>query len=507
MKVIIVGLDALNMQLVEKCKEEMPNIYRHMNEGCSGTLRTVFPYFTGSTWSSFQTGKKIGNHGIFNYYKFNKNLEPSFFTGSDLKEKCFYEYFDEEGIKCFLMNLPYTDPPRIRGDIIFSWIFAMNDINKAVYPASLLERFPTIKNYRNYAERSGGVVKYLKNAHGVFLSQADVIKEVIASKEHEVMFFLLEAPDMVQHKAFCEIINGKNNRRARIGKRILSEIDELIGWIDANKEKDSAVFIISDHGFKEYEGKFFVNSFLKKEGYLITNEEGQELRDTIKKPAKKGKVDISKLIVFVKRHPFLLKIGEMFYDVVINRIPVEFVKQAKIDAKNSRAYCRSGFDNIIFINENIAGSAREELKNELINKINKFDGVYAEDCDKFFKGRYRNGMGDVVVIGEDYEVDNTIGDRIFLKMKRPMHDMEGMLIAYGQNIRKNWETKGAYLYDVVPSIFHLFGFEVPSDMDGKVIKGLFERDVPVMKKINIERNKEKEMLDEAIGNIDTGGVL
>ena len=130
MKVIVLGLDALNHELIEKHPKEMPALYRHLNEDTQGRLKTTVPYYTGPTWTSFQTGKKVGNHGIINFLKYDADFNLKLLSGLDIKEKTFYEAADEMNLKCFIMNLPYTHPPKIKGDVIFSWLHVYDKIEE-----------------------------------------------------------------------------------------------------------------------------------------------------------------------------------------------------------------------------------------------------------------------------------------------------------------------------------------------------------------------------------------
>lgn len=54
--------------------------------------------------------------------------------------------------------------------------------------------------------------------------------------------------------------------------------------------------------------------------------------------------------------------------------------------------------------------------------------------------------------------------------------MDGVLIAAGEGLVQTPTFEDASLIDLPPTILHILGVEVPSDMDGKVLSGLFTRD-------------------------------
>ncbi len=503
MKLIILGLDALNAKLIEKHKEEMPTLYSHLKNDASGPLRTTVPYFTGPTWTSFQTGKTVGNHGIVNFLKYDEEFKLRIISSDDIKEKTFYEYADRNKIKCFVMNLPYTYPPKIEGDMIFSWLHIYDKVEDLFYPISLMDKYPSLKHYKNRADRSKSVIRYLKTGREVLLAQGNAVKEVISSEEHGLYFFLINAADMVQHKAFDELMSGKDNKKTRIGKNILKDLDQLVKWVDEHN-KEGITLIASDHGFQVYDGKFLVNSWLKKEGYLKTSADGTQLKEVInRRQKKKGNIDISRMIIFIKKRPVLFRLLEPFYDFFVRYSPFDLIKQPGIDFLNTKAYCRSSFEGIIFFNEKLGDEERDNLKKELLEKLNKIEGIKAHDCDQFFKGKYKTQLGEIAVTSEKYEIDSTIGENEFLLLKRNMHSMNGIFMAYGKGIKNNYTVKGANIFDVMPTILHILNIPIPKDLDGKVLQDIFEENTELRtRKIIIQEmdktEEEKEILAKTI---------
>jgi arylsulfatase A-like enzyme len=54
--------------------------------------------------------------------------------------------------------------------------------------------------------------------------------------------------------------------------------------------------------------------------------------------------------------------------------------------------------------------------------------------------------------------------------------MEGILLARGQGFKKGKPIKGARLIDLAPTILHVLGNKIPTDMDGRVLTDLFDKD-------------------------------
>jgi hypothetical protein len=56
------------------------------------------------------------------------------------------------------------------------------------------------------------------------------------------------------------------------------------------------------------------------------------------------------------------------------------------------------------------------------------------------------------------------------------HHKNGILIALGENFKRGYHLEKAAIIDLAPTILYAMGIPVPSDMDGSVLKEIFEED-------------------------------
>ena len=54
------------------------------------------------------------------------------------------------------------------------------------------------------------------------------------------------------------------------------------------------------------------------------------------------------------------------------------------------------------------------------------------------------------------------------------HHLQGIFLAYGKSIKNNLLLQGASIVDVAPTILYSMGCPIPSDMDGKVLRPIFQ---------------------------------
>ncbi len=98
---------------------------------------------------------------------------------------------------------------------------------------------------------------------------------------------------------------------------------------------------------------------------------------------------------------------------------------------------------------------------------------------EIYHGNYVDKAPDLMIILDEnvQGFNTTIGhSHIFTSETGGEHTMNGIFFAIGPNIKKGFEVKGAKIYDIVPTIMHILDVPIPSDVDGKVLTEIFERE-------------------------------
>ena len=73
MKVFVLGLDGATWDILRPLMDagDMPNLARLVEQGSSGTLRSVFPPLSPVAWTGVMTGKNSGKHGVFEFLEYD----------------------------------------------------------------------------------------------------------------------------------------------------------------------------------------------------------------------------------------------------------------------------------------------------------------------------------------------------------------------------------------------------------------------------------------------------
>jgi arylsulfatase A-like enzyme len=76
------------------------------------------------------------------------------------------------------------------------------------------------------------------------------------------------------------------------------------------------------------------------------------------------------------------------------------------------------------------------------------------------------------------------------------HRMNGILIVKGKEIAKSVKINNAKIWDIAPTILYLMDIPIPSDMDGKVIKEIFDAKYLKQNPIKYEKKAAKQIAQQ-----------
>ena len=89
-----------------------------------------------------------------------------------------------------------------------------------------------------------------------------------------------------------------------------------------------------------------------------------------------------------------------------------------------------------------------------------------------------------------------------------VHKREGVFLACGPGIKRGVEIQGARIYDLAPTILHVLGAPMPRDMDGSVLREIFEQDsVLARRDTEYQEADETARIAKKIRDLKTGGKI
>ena len=142
-RVLVIGIDGATFDLLTPWMEEgfLPNLAALMGSGSHGPLRSTIPPITASAWTSFQTGKNPGKHGLFDFTQYRPgSYETSYVNASSVLAEPLWQVLSRQGKRVVVINVPVTYPPRpVNGYLISGMLTPSMDV-EFTYPPDLYQQ-------------------------------------------------------------------------------------------------------------------------------------------------------------------------------------------------------------------------------------------------------------------------------------------------------------------------------------------------------------------------------
>lgn len=395
------------------------------------------------------------------------------YTSRDKKSIELWDYIE----KSIVVNVPFTYPPRKIMGIMVTGMLTPSLDSEFTYPPEfkneILKKFPKYRFELEPSKYSGRTQEFIKQLYEMTDERIKLFWHLF-EKDWNLMFFVFIGPDRIQH-----ILWGTKEM-----EDYWKYLDNFLGKVIEKVEEDGnkILMVVSDHGFRETNKIIYVNNLLIKEGYLQPRKQVSKSNSHIAKY-------ISRIIPHVlpmyRKLPNTLKI--IIKKTVRSWTPPNLFEDFDLD--NSKAFflSYSGLGGLLYINKKVnPEKTKKELKSLLENLIDPetgervIEGIYP--VEKIYPGFCSDGHFEILVIlpKEGYptydSITNNYNENEIItdpKIEKANHRVHGIFFAYGQGI-KRIQRVSAKIYDIAPTILHIFGLPIPNDMDGRVLMEIFE---------------------------------
>lgn len=529
-KVMVIGLDGATWDILGPMMERgsMPNLVRLIGQGIAGTLRTTIPPITGSAWPSFQTGKNPGQHGIFSF----EDLVPATYkrriiNSHAIQGEPLWSILSQHGKRVCVINVPITYPPRPVNGYLISGLLSPYGDRRITYPPELYEEMlSAIGDYKTYVSTPvtplGGVRRFVDELIFATRKRGEAALWLLEQKGAFDFFMVhFQCLDPLQHRAL-DYIDSRHPRYhsrkpddiAYVGEyyRVL---DEMVGEVTARADERTTLIGLSDHGFGPVLKQVNINQFLHEQGLLASHlQSGVAHRMTKQLFGLARKLDVFQVrewLVEERKRTVLHKlVGERLRNVN---------KGAIIDWTRTKVFAWSAAGTFVGLHVNRKGreaqgivegdqeyeALRDQVSGLLMTLTDPETGagvierVYRRE--ELYHGSNLERMPDLVAEPvEGYQLSPWFnGDLVFEPITRIVgdHRLNGIIFVDGAHVREGCsEATGATILDVAPTVLHLLGVPIPSDMDGQVLTALFDEAWLDDHPVQIEQVSPREGADE-----------
>ncbi|MFQ5427437.1 MAG: alkaline phosphatase family protein [Thermodesulfobacteriota bacterium] len=495
-RVFIIGVDGATFDVITPMVKagELPAFARLMDQGAFGELLSTPNLISPSAWTSFLTGVNPGKHGIFEFYEKKRDCYGvRFINASDRKAASLWSILSGKGARVGVVNVPMTYPAeKVNGFLMAGLESPGPEAKGFTYPAGL------------YEELKGALGRYIMEpgitSHvmaGDLARAEELLYESIENRKASTLYLMKKYPwdffnvvfrdtDPAQHCFWKFYDKGspdyEDSPYGRVIPEVYRRIDTAMAEIMAALPEDVTVIVLSDHGFgfRQY-ANLCLNGWLEESGYLSFMEgdkralTGRLYRQVEKRFKRKTKERLLRLfpglrdrvqsgvffssIDWAKTRAFADGIREGIYINLKGREPEGVVEPGEYEALREE------------IIRGLMETRDPQSGEPVVERVLKREDVYEGDMTEMSPDLIVRWRPDAAIGGLTAGNGQEVAPCFLTEEHRTIsgdHRESGVLFLSGPEVRGG-EIKGASIMDLAPTILHLMGYSVPSDMDGSVL--------------------------------------
>ncbi|MCA9923372.1 MAG: alkaline phosphatase family protein, partial [Anaerolineales bacterium] len=279
MKVLLLGIDALDRLILDEMGDELPNLSALRREGVDLLLKSTFPPDSDTAWATISTGLNPAQHGIV---RFVDPLEKSYqilnvgSTNEVLRGKTFWELIGAAGYKTHAIfpHLCYPIWPTpgtmvARGSSVVD-VQMSNPSLHDLYPNQ--DVLMGVRGFPNSGVE--GLQKRAQELANLAKADATFALRVMEQSEWDLFFAYWSTLDQVGH--FYWNYYDRDDPNFIEGHPLQQVIpdtyrlyDEIVGQFLTTVSADTTVIVMSDHGHGTRPFKLVnANELLRQAGFL-----------------------------------------------------------------------------------------------------------------------------------------------------------------------------------------------------------------------------------------------
>ncbi|MHC4294858.1 MAG: alkaline phosphatase family protein [Planctomycetota bacterium] len=529
-KVMVIGLDAATLDLVRPFAAEglLPNLKRFLESGATGPLRSTLPVHSSAAWSTFATGTNPGKHGIADFLQFTPDsYKPTFVNATQRDGETFWEIAGKQGVRGGVINVPVTYPPREYNGFIISGVLSPGVTRQIASPPEvfdeLLEVSPDYKIDVEIVKAARQDVRkeFYERILSTLQARLDAAIGLYRKYQPQLFCVVFRGADQASHYYWGDFEafqsgNAKTETERRLGEAIPTvyrRLDDAVGALVAEADKETDVLILSDHGAGPLRKGLNLQEVLVQHGLLVRSR-SKLISSIVRKLA----------WVFVSRAPLSWK----------NRLKANWKGLARrvagttlssgIDFTRTKAYPTCDSEGIFVNLKNrqpqgiVAPEDYESVRDEVIQVFSEL--IDPETDRKVTKKVYRREevwsganlekLPDLILEQSEntyYTTQNpNMGESIFYPLPKSSpvgvswngsHRRNGLLMAMGPHIRRT-DLSNAEIADVPATILGLLGCDIPDNFDGRVLTEMLTDDIKPSGTIvaSSDRTADKDVYSE-----------
>lgn len=474
-RVLVIGLDGADWDVIQPLIEEgkMPHLEQLMADGKHGNLTTTLPIESPVAWTSMTTGTTPGKHGIYGFIeREDGKFVPT--TADDVRVDRVWDHVGKEG-EVVVMNVPQTFPPKEVNGYLVGGYLSIKDAGYT-YPASLQEEIEA--DGYSIEALSGGFDPEKKDAFlgkldGVVENRTRIAEQLLDRSDWTLGFVVYTGLDRVQHYFWKYQARGGSAYSNVIADHYVT-LDKEIGALMEHAGENTTVMVVSDHGFGPLRKNVYVNTWLRKNGYLHLKGNEDSGGSSGGLLATLGLTQ-QRIVDLLSSVGLLGPVKSFFNLLGFNpgaSLPAPSMSDINFD--RTRVYA-GNYGGKIYLTDNVPEEQREQLLDTLEQELSQItDPATGEPVfraihrsEDIYTGD-RQGAPDLVLEeATSYRAVGFLGHRKVVKAppkKSGTHRKEGIYVIGNAGVSGE---EDAHITDITPTILDQLNLSVPGYIDGE----------------------------------------
>jgi len=486
-KTLLIGLDGATFSVFDPLMEQgvMPFLKAFLTEGTRAGLRTIVPPLTPPAWTSLMTGRKPGQHGVFDFFRMDSptSRHIRFFNAHDVGTDTIWTLASAAGLRTTTLNFPAMfPPPHISGYVVPGWV-PWKQLRLACWPEGLFEKLKQIPGFNqrelamdikleekategtsNYAELAPWIELHKRREQNL----AQVLRHLTQEDPSELTAVLFDGVDKLQHLCW-RFIRPEDDRPLtedwefqlrRLCLDYYRCVDTLLCQMCELAGPEATVVLASDHGFGPTYDVLHINTWLEQHGYLAWSEAARS-RDT---------------------EGALLGVGQVAKHTWL------------MDWQKTKAFATTPTSNGIYIvvsdgnSPGVPAGEYPAFRRKLIDELRQIRALHDGaplvseiwTREEAFSGPYSAAAPDLTLILNDGGLVSILpspaavsGRPVVSGAHRPM----GIFGARGPSIQRGLNVGELSILDIAPTVLYSLGVPLPEDLEGRVPEQIFLKEV------------------------------
>jgi predicted AlkP superfamily phosphohydrolase/phosphomutase len=302
---------------------------------------------------------------------------------------------------------------------------------------------------------------FMEDLYKAFDDRAQVILDRITARNWDMLVGVIESTDRVQHMMW-RYMDPKHPmhdaaQAAQFGdaiERVYRRADEFVGEVREHIDPQTALMIVSDHGFHSWRKSVNLNTWLVQQGYMAVQgqQPGEKKLDDLF-----GGGEFWENVDWSRTRAYAMGLGQVYFN---------------LRGRESQGIVSPGAE---------AKQLADELSAKLLTMKDPDDGssivraVYKKD--DVYSGEYLQNASELQVGMEDgYRVSwqTTLGGSpqgiVYANMRKWSGDHGGYDFATTAGVlisNRRITRTDASITDIAPTVLKFFGLQIPAQIDGK----------------------------------------